>query len=226
MLKKTILISAVVALVTVGSSARGMNSDRQDNEQSVKSHQNDSHTKHEKNRGHKKDKAQKHKDNMDKEQSDKDSLNSDIPLIELSQTEKDSLIFMLEEEKLAKDVYTHLYDTWGTKVFKNIAKAEQKHMDSIETLVDKHEVDTPKELEETGTFKNEELQSHYDNLIAQGDNSLVDALEVGIKIEELDIADLEESMTDAPEDVKATYEKLIEASQNHLDAFNRQLARQ
>lgn len=226
MLKKTILISAVVALVTVGSSARGMNSDRQDNEQSVKSPQNDNHTKYEKNRGYKKDKAQNHRSNMDKEESDKDSLNSDIPLRELSQTEKDSLIFMLEEEKVAKDVYTHLYDTWGTKVFKNIAKAEQKHMDLLETLVDKYEVDTPKELEQTGVFKNEELQSLYNNLIAEGDNSLVDALEVGIKIEELNIVNVEESMTDAPEDIKATYEKLTEASQNHLDALNRQLARQ
>ncbi len=41
---------------------------------------------------------------------------------------KASLIFMVEEEKLARDVYSTLYAKTGLNQFKNINKAEQTHM--------------------------------------------------------------------------------------------------
>ncbi|MDC7124090.1 MAG: DUF2202 domain-containing protein [Spirochaetales bacterium] len=54
----------------------------------------------------------------------------------LSEKEKENLIFMAEEEKLARDVYLGLYDKWNLPVFKNIANSEQMHMDAVTFLLD------------------------------------------------------------------------------------------
>ena len=55
---------------------------------------------------------------------------------ELTIEEREGLLYMLEEEKLARDVYLALYDLWGAPVFQNIAGSEQAHMDSILMLLD------------------------------------------------------------------------------------------
>ena len=54
----------------------------------------------------------------------------------ISDEEATGLIFMREEEKLARDVYLTLYDVWETAVFDNIASSEQTHMDAVLMLID------------------------------------------------------------------------------------------
>ena len=49
----------------------------------------------------------------------------------LSAEEQDTLLWMREEEKLARDVYSRLYKVWKVRVFTNIAASEQRHMDAI-----------------------------------------------------------------------------------------------
>ena len=48
---------------------------------------------------------------------------------------------MREEEKLARDVYVALGDRWGLRVFENIARAEQRHMDAVVAQLDREGVD-------------------------------------------------------------------------------------
>ena len=48
---------------------------------------------------------------------------------ELSLQEKQDLQFLKEEEKLARDVYLYAFDLYAYKVFENISKSEQMHMD-------------------------------------------------------------------------------------------------
>ena len=153
------------------------------------------------------------------------TLISDISASELSDLQKEDLVLMLEEEKLAKEVYEHLYTAWGLKVFSNISKAEQKHMDTMQSLVDKYELQIPSSFETKGVFENENLQALYNQLIAKGESSLIDALEVGVNVEEIDIADLERVLAaGVPEDLKIAYERLLNGSYKHLNAFNNQLA--
>ena len=38
---------------------------------------------------------------------------------------------MREEEKVARDVYLSLNDTWNLRIFKNITSSEQTHMNAI-----------------------------------------------------------------------------------------------
>ena len=64
-------------------------------------------------------------------------------LIPLSDTEGEDLIFMREEEKLARDIYINMYKEWGLDVFSKIALSEQRHMDAIKILLDKYNLKDP-----------------------------------------------------------------------------------
>jgi hypothetical protein len=151
---------------------------------------------------------------------------STIPLSELTDSQKTSLTFMIEEEKLARDVYLYLYDLWGSNIFSNIAEAEQRHINAVEALLNKYNLNVPSTLDKSGEFENSELQDLYNTLIEKGKLSLIDALEVGVLIEETDISDLEEILNNGvPNDFEITYKALVNGSYNHLNAFNSQLGR-
>jgi len=143
---------------------------------------------------------------------------------DLSSIEKDGLIYMRLEEKLARDVYLTLGKTYKQKMFVNIPESEQRHMDTVKTLLDKYEIVDPVAYNEIGSFTNLDFKKLFDNLVAKGQLSFKDAMLVGKEIEELDIKDLIERIekTDNP-DIKSVYENLKRGSQNHLKAFSKHL---
>ena len=135
------------------------------------------------------------------------------------------LAYMREEEKLAHDVYTVLAEKWGTRVFSNIAVSEQRHTDSLATLLDRYGVADPADGTKPGVYSNDDLQKLYNDLVARGLKSQTEAFEVGKLIEEVDIADLDERIARTDEaDVLAVYKNLRAGSVNHLRAFTNQLA--
>lgn len=139
---------------------------------------------------------------------------------ELSEEERDGLIHMRIEEKLARDVYIVMGDLWNHKVFLNIQLSEQKHMDAVLRLLNKYNVPDPLTTDSVGVFPDPQFQLLYDQYILQGNQSLQEALLAGKSIEELDIADLEYqlSFVDNP-DIINVYQNLKAASENHLAAF-------
>ncbi len=142
----------------------------------------------------------------------------------LSEDEINGLLYMVEEEKLARDVYLTLYNETGLAVFSNIANSEQRHMDAVLSLIEKYNLTAPDTLDQVGVFQNEELQNLYDQLVEQGSKSVVDALKVGALIEETDIEDLEKWISETDnEDIKQVYSNLMAGSENHLRAFVGQL---
>ncbi len=144
----------------------------------------------------------------------------------LTETQKDELSYLIEEEKLARDVYATLYDKWNSRIFSNIVKSEIKHMSAVEKLLNRYGVDAPLTLDTIGSFEDEKLQDLYDSLVEKGETSLTDAFEVGLEIEELDISDLTELLEEEiPSDFKTVYSNLLKGSYKHLNAFNRQLSR-
>jgi hypothetical protein len=146
---------------------------------------------------------------------------------ELSGEEADGLLYMREEEKLARDVYLTLYETWDLPVFQNIADSEQTHMDAIRTLIDRYGLEDPVAGNAIGEFSDPTLQSLYDDLTASGQESLAAALRVGAAIEEIDIIDLEATIAQTDEaDIVRVYENLMRGSRNHLRAFVSTLDRQ
>jgi hypothetical protein len=150
-----------------------------------------------------------------------------FPNQELSNEEIEGLYFLREEEKLARDVYLKFYEIYGLRVFQNIAESEQRHTDAVKNLINKYELEDPVEEDIPGSFKNEELQNLYNSLIETGQVSLVEALKVGVAIEEIDILDLQKQLEEVVdnEDIIFVYSNLKRGSENHLQAFTRNLSR-
>ena len=140
------------------------------------------------------------------------------PVPALSAVEAADLLFMREEEKLARDVYTTLYAEWGVAVFDNISQSEQTHMDKILGLLDQYGLDDP--ALRFGEFADGELQDLFDALIAAGLQSELDALMVGALIEEVDMEDIVLAMERTDEaDILTVYGNLLAGSENHLNSF-------
>ncbi|MDX8338145.1 DUF2202 domain-containing protein [Draconibacterium sp. IB214405] len=138
---------------------------------------------------------------------------------EITEADVEGLLFMLEEEKLAHDVYLNFYNSYGTAIFQNIANSEQAHMTAVQTLLEGYGIAYTEPGAE-GEFENEDLAALYVTLTAQGAASLVDALVVGATIEDLDISDLNQRMgATANADIIRVYGNLKKGSESHMRAF-------
>ena len=146
---------------------------------------------------------------------------------EITQEEIEGLVYMREEEKLARDVYLTLYEQWGIPVFQNIAGSEQAHMDSVLMLLEQYGEADPADGLGVGEFSDPLFQSLYEDLVAQGSLSQADALIVGATIEDLDIFDLQELLDETENEyIVQVYNNLLAGSENHMRAFVSNLERQ
>ncbi len=142
-------------------------------------------------------------------------------LAPLSAQEADGLLFMAQEEQLARDVYTQMYATWQLPLFQTIAVSEQNHMDRIAGLLTRYGLTAPAQT--PGVFANAELQDLYNQLVAQGSTSIVAAKQVGVAIEQKDIQDLQTRLDETTHrDIQMVYSNLLAGSNNHLWAFSTQ----
>ena len=147
-----------------------------------------------------------------------------VNITELTQQEIDGLLLMREEEKLAHEVYANLYKKWDLQVFDNISQSELRHTSAIKMLLDEFGIQDPY-VEGIGNYSNKNLSELYIKLIEKGNKSLDDALEVGAKIEDLDINDLNKLIENTKNDrLLLVYGNLNRGSKKHLRAFTRQLA--
>lgn len=148
------------------------------------------------------------------------TLLEQLPVEELDESEIQGLLLMREEEKLARDVYTVLYEKWNLNVFLNIAKSEATHMEAVGALLKRYDIDDPVKKDTPGIFSNSELAALFEELTNQGSTSLKNAIAAGTLIEDLDISDLLNliSTTDN-DDIKVVYQNLLKGSRNHLRSF-------
>ena len=144
-----------------------------------------------------------------------------LKTLQLTESEEQNILFMREEEKLARDVYLVMYDLWGADVFANISESEQRHMDAIKNLITRYGLEDPVAVDVIGEFVDPDLQLLYDKLVKSGEETLEDALLVGVQIEEKDIADLIQALEDTDKrNITRVFQNLLNGSYNHLDAFN------
>lgn len=169
----------------------------------------------------------------------------DGPSYPLSQELTNTLSYMGNEERLAYDVYNVLYTEYGTQQFTNIAtKSEYKHITAVQALVQKYKlndsisftnVDLPAlgyqntviEDMQAGTYDIAKIQKLYDDLVAQGSTSEIEALKVGCIIEVVDINDLNVDIAlaekETASDVITVFNFLRNGSYNHYWAFDEAL---
>jgi hypothetical protein len=131
------------------------------------------------------------------------------------------LQFSREEERMARDLFAVLAERYdGANPFANVTLSEEKHFAAIGDLLVRYDVVDPSDGLPPGTYADTTVQSLYDLWLEQGMASLDAAYEVGVALEKQDIHDLEAVLEDAAErDVIRVYTNLLEASHDHLDAY-------
>ncbi len=138
--------------------------------------------------------------------------------------DKAGLVYMVEEEKLARDVYAKMFELWGLRTFRNISNAEQRHVEHVRAVLKAQGLGDPTVPAKPGVFTDVRLQQLYDALVKQGSESLEAALAVGAAIEDKDISDLEALKPLTPNgDITAVYDALITGAENHMRSFAGQL---
>lgn len=153
---------------------------------------------------------------------------NNLPNSPLSQAEEDGILFMREEEKMARDFYIKMFEEWNAQIFDNIESSEETHFAAMLMLIEKYNLTDPAAGNAVGEFTNNDLQVLYDALIMQGNVSLIEALKAGAAIEEVDILDLENQLENIidNEDLELVYLNLLAASRNHLRAAVKNLLNQ
>ena len=150
---------------------------------------------------------------------------------ELTEDQKETLFFIFQEEKVARDVYITLGKLYPEEsTFANIQISEQEHILSAQVLCERYGIDTSsvnlsQEDGFVGQFELLAMQELYNQCIQLGQVSHLEALKVGELIEVTDIEDLEHAAEGMPSDVVNVYENLKAGSFNHLDAFEKAIAR-
>lgn len=147
--------------------------------------------------------------------------------VTLSDEQKETIFYMYQEEKVARDIYITLGEVYPDEnTFASIQLSEQRHINSVEELCDKYGI-SKKGVNETdvGNFVLSELKELYDDMIIRGLDSHYEALKVGEDIELKDIKDLEEASVGMPSDVVNVFSNLKEGSLSHLDAFRGALSK-
>ncbi len=148
------------------------------------------------------------------------SLILEYPHQDIDESEIADLLYMLEEEKLARDVYLTLYDIWGEPIFFNIAESEDRHHQMVEALLNKYELYVPDTEDVIGVYENSDFIQLYDELVEAGRMSFEDAVRVGATIEDLDIYDLEDALEQTDNiDIQTVFQNLMKGSRNHLRSF-------
>ncbi|MEE9359678.1 MAG: DUF2202 domain-containing protein [Hyphomicrobium sp.] len=143
-----------------------------------------------------------------------------------SANESVDLVYLREEEKLARDVYLALFERWQLPVFEHIAASEQRHLNLATAALERRGLSAENYSDKPGAFANDSLLALYNGFLEKGATSLTAALEVGATIEDLDIRDLDAMIAANPEPaLLASLEKLRCASGNHMRAFTSQLER-
>jgi hypothetical protein len=149
---------------------------------------------------------------------------SETPVAALSDAQKESLLFMYNEEKMARDLYVSLNALNPIKTLENIAlRAEQTHMEMVYELITKYDLDTQNLTElAPNEFSNAAVQNLYDALYERGAPSLQASLEVGCMVEVTDINDLNVHLAEVQgiEDLEAVFENLRAGSYTHYWAFD------
>lgn len=139
----------------------------------------------------------------------------------LSEDEKTSLLYMVEEEKMARDVYSYMFELYGLPIFQNISFSEITHVNAVAQLLDKRGLWNPNNVFGPGEFYNEEIQLLYSNLLLQGSQSAMEAIEVGVIIEEKDLTDIQYYLDNivVNKNIEKVYKNLQAGSRTHLIAF-------
>lgn len=150
---------------------------------------------------------------------------ADIEPGTLTEEQKASLVYMADEEKLAYDLYVALGALYEDETsFDRIAQSEARHQEAVRTVMARYEIADPTADLGPGEFYHPDVQALYETLLAQGQESVEQAIAVGIAVESDDLEELEAALAaldeEAAPDVYQMYEHLKVATERHFASFS------
>ncbi len=145
--------------------------------------------------------------------------------VPLTAAEKAGLLYLREEEELARDLYMTIFNNKGLVSFQNISlNSETKHAQAMLGLLNTYGVADPS-TGQPDSYTNAGLQTLYNKLLADATGATstsLSALMVGALVEEVDILDInlkKAQVQPVHALIIATYDNLLCGSRNHLRAF-------
>ncbi len=128
------------------------------------------------------------------------------------------LLFIYEEEKMARDLYASFGEKWGWQTIGRVSMSESMHLNSVMNLL--HTYGIPEPVLPTGSYQSAAISELAKRLLNEGIASEDAALHSALYVEEYDIADLTKRMNDtADPSILSTYQYLLNGSNAHLRYF-------
>jgi hypothetical protein len=120
------------------------------------------------------------------------------------------LTYAMQDESIARAEYAAILDTYGSvRPFTNIIRAEESHIASLLPLFEAYGIAVPADESES---------------LVTTVPSLTEAYQTGVSAEVNNIAMYETFLDqNLPDNVRAVFESLMRASENHLRAFQNRL---
>jgi hypothetical protein len=127
-------------------------------------------------------------------------------------TLEEMLTYAIQDEYLARAEYEKLIEEFDVdRPFTNIIKAEETHIELLKPLFEAYDIPIPSDTSNDHLVIPSELEAVY---------------EIGVQAEIDNIAMYESFLSeDLPDDVRSAFESLMAASESHLNAFQKNLAR-
>jgi len=125
---------------------------------------------------------------------------------------EEMLLYAIQDEYLARAEYYEVIDRLGSvRPFTNIVKAEETHVGMLVPLFEKYGIEVPEDTYASHVVVPDDLKT---------------AFEIGVQAEIDNIAMYESFLArDLPADVRDAFQRLKDASENHLRAFRNGLSR-
>lgn len=125
-------------------------------------------------------------------------------------TMEEMFTYAIQDEQMAHGEYTYVLETFGDQApFNNIVSAEAQHISEMTVLFEKYDLAIPADESADHLKQAADIKEGLENC-ATGE---VDNIAMYNKFLDQDI----------PDDVRATFTALRNASEGHLDAFNKSL---
>ncbi|MFB6181896.1 MAG: DUF2202 domain-containing protein [Candidatus Magasanikbacteria bacterium] len=135
----------------------------------------------------------------------------------LKKEEKWTLLFMVEEEKMIRDLSYKFYQEYNEGVFEDIYKAENTHYKVVQKFIRDYNLDDPTSKKGVGEFHNPQIQMIHDDLLEQGMENKTEAYKALVNALERDVNDLNENIEKTNKDgILFAYRNLRRSSKNHI----------
>ena len=90
-----------------------------------------------------------------------------MPKGEISEQQKENLLYLYEKEKMIRDTLLILHKKYKYEFMPYIATLTQQHLFILNQFFKKYEIETPKDSEFVGKFDNVSIQQEYQKLLTE-----------------------------------------------------------